>query len=1156
MTNTFMKKSGYILFFLFVFSNNPVKGQQPTIIAEYTAFNTRANIQFFYGDYFYYSDNNSFSGNYLRRFNLDTKKDSIIQNLNFGCFVAPNYYYCDCIAQGSVVVGGNAYILAGSAFRKFDLSNYSWTTLQSYPSIYTKNRAAIVSDGGNYIYVWGGFVDPCQNPVFSNELWRYDIVNDTWFMLSTAPSSAAGKNATFKFPFIYFAGGNECWNPIHTFNVLNNSWATIPSPPFPGLPNVCNAVQYERIFSDNGELYCLDNGIFNGDPLNLFRYDEINQVWVPLQVSNFLTQLNPGPSPISNNWQLESFYKRGDIIWFTCDVEGLYPMPASQSDGQLNALSLKRQINLIIDSTSCYLPADDSLEIYYRIEYSGAFLASNTIVYLEDSSGQNSFPIFSNSNFYSSGQNVSLKSKKIHKSFLNYNLRATNYQANDSIWSTNKFPVSYRLRNKPTGSISPAGAVYFCPGQPVGVVLNANSSNSVSYQWYLNGISLTGQTSAATTATQLGAYFAVLFSNNGCSNNTDTVLVQNAPVPNGNISAVSTTNICQGQTVELSATQVIGNTYQWQLNNININNANSSSYFASASGTYRVLITNLYGCTTISNSITVVVNPLPVISVSATPASICLGSASTLMANSCANSTWFPGNFLGCPSVSPNNTTTYTVVVTDVNGCSNSATQVITVNPLPIITTSATSDTICSGSATILFATGGSNYIWMPGNLAGNPTVSPPTTTTYTVSGTDVNGCSSTATKIISVNGNPTPVVSTSATPATICSGASSTLSATGGTSYSWMPGNLTGSPSVSPAVTTTYTVTATNASGCSNTATVTVNVNATPVVTTSATPATICSGASSTLSATGGTSYSWMPGNLTGSPSVSPITTTTYTVTATNASGCSNTATVTVNVNPTPNVTAIVVPDSICAGGTGNLSAIGASSYTWQPGSFSGSSVTVSPAATTSYTVLGIGANGCSAQATVALQVIPLPVITQSPSSQTVSIGSTVQFMVVSANPAVNYQWQVNNGIGFLNINNGGQYNGANNDTLIVSNLTSLNNNQTYRCVITYLGCTDTSGVADLKVAVAAGDMLLNYSDLPILIFPNPSSDGLHIQCEEALLGSRYFLRDASGRTCLAGLITRNETILRMGHLAAGVYVMYVHTKKGNLVRRIQLLD
>jgi hypothetical protein len=329
------------------------------------------------------------------------------------------------------------------------------------------------------------------------------------------------------------------------------------------------------------------------------------------------------------------------------------------------------------------------------------------------------------------------------------------------------------------------------------------------------------------------------------------------------------------------------NNYLWSTGDttttINVNPTQTTSYWVQVSN----------GITTCTDTIHVTVSQ-PVVTISASPNdTLCTGQLLTLSGQGAASYVWSGGVSNGVGFL-PGGSGSYIVTGTDANGCTASSSIAITVSGLLAVTTSATPATICAGAASTLSATGGTSYSWMPGNLTGSPSVTPTVTTTYTVTATNASGCSNTAT--VTVNVNATPVVTTSATPATICSGASSTLSATGGTSYSWMPGNLTGSPSVSLTVTTTYTVTATNANGCTNTATITVSVNASPMVSTSATPSTICAGTSSTLSATGGTSYSWMPGNLTGIPSVTPTATTTYTVTATNANGCTNTATVTVN--------------------------------------------------------------------------------------------------------------------------------------------------------------------------------------------------------------------------------------------------------------------
>jgi len=235
--------------------------------------------------------------------------------------------------------------------------------------------------------------------------------------------------------------------------------------------------------------------------------------------------------------------------------------------------------------------------------------------------------------------------------------------------------------------------------------------------------------------------------------------------------------------------------------------------------------------------------------------------------------------------------------------------------------------------------------------------------------------CSATSNTIIVCSGAVLfPSVGTTVTNATICAGASTSISGTGATTYTWQPGAMSGTTiTVTPASTTTYTVTGTNANGCVNTATRTITVNPSPSVGTTVTNATICAGASTSLTGTGATTYTWQPGAMSGTTvTVTPVSTTTYTVTGTNANGCVNTATRTITVNPLPTVSANAASVTICTGDSTTITGTGATSYTWAPGSSSGSSITVLPVSTTTFTVTGTNANGCVNTATITITVIP----------------------------------------------------------------------------------------------------------------------------------------------------------------------------------------
>jgi hypothetical protein len=528
----------------------------------------------------------------------------------------------------------------------------------------------------------------------------------------------------------------------------------------------------------------------------------------------------------------------------------------------------------------------------------------------------------------------------------------------------------------------------------IGSSTTLNASGAVSYTWMpgsLSGASVSVSPAATTTYTVTGT------DANGCENTAQITITVN-PLPTVSASA-SPAAVCPGGSSTLSGSGA--NTYVWNPGNLS---GASLSVTPSATTTYTVTGTDANGCVN-TDVVTVTINTLPTVDATASPLTICAGGSSTLAATGASTYTWMPGSLSGASvSVTPAATTTYTVTGTDANGCQNTDVVTVTVNALPVITASTTNATICAGASTTLNASGASSYTWMPGSLTGaSVSVTPAATTTYTVTGTDANGCQST--DVVTITVNPLPAVSATASSAAICVGGSSTLSATGASTYIWMPGSLSGaSVSVSPVATTTYTVTGTDANGCVNTDVVTVTVNALPTVSASALPATICVGASSTLSATGASTYTWMPGSLSGaSVSVTPAATTTYTVTGTDASGCVNTDVVTVTVNPLPTITASASNAAICTGSSTTLSAIGGVSYTWNPGSLSGSSVSVSPTASTTYTVSGTDANGCVNTDLITIIVNPLPVVTASASSTSICTGNSV---ILTAGGASTYTW------------------------------------------------------------------------------------------------------------------------------------------------------
>ncbi|MFN8337403.1 MAG: hypothetical protein U0T36_00105 [Saprospiraceae bacterium] len=191
------------------------------------------------------------------------------------------------------------------------------------------------------------------------------------------------------------------------------------------------------------------------------------------------------------------------------------------------------------------------------------------------------------------------------------------------------------------------------------------------------------------------------------------------------------------------------------------------------------------------------------------------------------------------------------------------------------------------------------------------------------------------------------------------------------GTSYVWSNGETTTNITVSPGATTEYSVTVTDSNGCQATAAYTVTVHPLPTANIAG-DNEICLGGHTTLTATGGTSYLWSNGETTNWITVIPSATTEYSVTVTDGNGCQATAPYTVTVHPLP--TANIAGDNeICLGGHTTLTATGGTSYLWSNGETT-TSITVSPSATTEYSVTVTDGNGCQATAVYTVTVHPLP--------------------------------------------------------------------------------------------------------------------------------------------------------------------------------------
>ena len=431
----------------------------------------------------------------------------------------------------------------------------------------------------------------------------------------------------------------------------------------------------------------------------------------------------------------------------------------------------------------------------------------------------------------------------------------------------------------------------------------------------------------------------------------------------------------------------------------------TNGYTPAATGSYIAIITAAGGCEATSNTVTV--NAVPVAKVTPASTAICSGSSVVLTASGGTTYKWSNLKTTTAITVNPIATTTYTVTATKL-GCTNTASSVVTVSTPKAVIAPATVS-VCQGQPATLTASGGVTYSWNTGQTSAVLSVTPAVTTPYTVTVKDSYGCTAKATRYVDVSPQPNGAL-TPVNPA-ICFGKSVTLTATGGTYYTWNNGATTTSITVSPAATTTYSVVVSNGSYCTTTLTTTVTVNSLPVVSISPATAVICEGQSQPLTASGGGTYLWTGGETTASVTKSPGATLPYTVTVTNANGCVATATRTVTVKNNP--VAIVTPASntICPGASTTFTASGGIGYQWSPTGETVASITKIPAASSSYTVTVTGSNGCTATAVGSVTVTASTVITANPSGNTYCKNDIAVPMFVSGTGTGNltYQWYVN---------------------------------------------------------------------------------------------------------------------------------------------------
>ncbi|MBW0162175.1 MAG: Ig-like domain-containing protein [Sediminibacterium sp. Gen4] len=388
--------------------------------------------------------------------------------------------------------------------------------------------------------------------------------------------------------------------------------------------------------------------------------------------------------------------------------------------------------------------------------------------------------------------------------------------------------------NLPTKPIlSPTGTIVLCNGNSVTITTNPSSGGVIRWN--------TGATGNSITVSAAGTYFA--WENNNCGDGPNSDAVTIVTLSNPVVNAISGANeVCHGSTTTFTNTTPGGT---WSSGDNSIATVDASGIVtgvAVGTTTINYSVSNVCGTTIVSKSITV--RPRTVLPAIGGLNGVCRGKTITLT-NAQSGGTWSSSdasiatiNSAGLVTgVNPGSVTiTYTYV--NVYNCVSTVTKTVTVWALPTIGVTAT----VNATSAIFTATGASTYAWSSGENTAVITKPMSSTATYTVTGTDGNGCDNTAQ--YAVNSTPnTGATSINSTLGTdFCNGSTATLTATAGDSYYWSTGATT--QSITVGTSGTYTVfVARNATSIVEVANIVVTVSANTVGGTVSMDAAVCSG-------------------------------------------------------------------------------------------------------------------------------------------------------------------------------------------------------------------------------------------------------------------------------------------------------------------------
>ncbi|WP_263601343.1 T9SS type A sorting domain-containing protein [Chryseobacterium sp. PET-29] len=676
-----------------------------------------------------------------------------------------------------------------------------------------------------------------------------------------------------------------------------------------------------------------------------------------------------------------------------------------------------------------------------------------------------------------------------------------------------------------------------CNGGSTGVAtVNVSGGTApYTYSW-----SPSGGTAATATGLSAGTYTVTVTSANGCTLTRTFTITQPASAVSG--TTVVTNVACNGASNgAINLTPAGGTapyTFNWG------GGITTEDRTGLAAGTYTVIITDANGCTATVNA--TVTQPASAVSGTTVVTNVACNGASNGAINLTPAGGTAPYTFNWGGGITTEDRTglaagTYTVIITDANGCTATVNATVTQPASAVSGTTVVTNVACNGASNgainLTPAGGTAPYTF---NWGGGITTEDRTglaAGTYTVIITDANGC--TATVNATVTQPASAVSGTTVVTNVACNGASNgaiNLTPAGGTApytFNWGGGITTEDRTGLAAG--TYTVIITDANGCTATVSRIVTQPTALSATTSQTNIA-CNGGSTgvaTVNVSGGTApytYSWSPSGGTAATATG-LSAGTYTVTVTDANACTLTRTFTIT-QPTALSATTSQTNIACNGGSTGVATVNVSggtapyTYSWSPSG--GTAATATGLSAGTYTVTVTDANACTLTRTFTItQSAPVAAPTGT-SPQNFAPGSTLSALVVTGQ---NIKWYASSSDAQNHVN-----------SLPLS--TALVHNTTYYATQTVGSCESIASLAVVAINTTLGVADNTKTKSQLQIYPNPVRDILNFSGQEVITKAVIFAAD--GRRVTEKKLQSGERSIDVHALPQGVYLIQVFTDNG----------